>query len=89
MSTPTNSTGTVLIAFALGTIAGAAVALLYAPASGAHTRRRLGEKARDAKDAVNGLANDGREFIERQRSNLADVAERTSEAFERARKESL
>ena len=40
--------GTVLLAFMLGAIAGAAVALLYAPASGRETREFVGEKAREA-----------------------------------------
>ena len=41
MSNNGSSAGQVLVAFALGAIAGAAVALLYAPASGEETRRRL------------------------------------------------
>ena len=41
------STGTVLLAFLVGAIAGAAVALLYAPASGRETREYLSDKARE------------------------------------------
>jgi len=44
-----SSAGTVIVAFALGALAGAAVALLYAPASGEETRRRLAEKAREGR----------------------------------------
>jgi gas vesicle protein len=40
--------GTMLLAFVLGAIAGAAVALLYAPATGRETREFVGEKAREA-----------------------------------------
>ena len=39
--------GTILLAFTLGAIAGAAVALLVAPATGRETREFLGEKARE------------------------------------------
>ena len=39
--------GALLIAFTLGAIAGAAVALLLAPATGRETREFLGEKARE------------------------------------------
>ena len=39
--------GTMLLAFVVGALAGAAVALLYAPASGRETREFLGEKARE------------------------------------------
>ena len=42
--------GGVLVAFMLGAIAGAAVALLVAPASGEETRRKLGERAREGRD---------------------------------------
>jgi gas vesicle protein len=42
------SAGTVLLAFLVGAVAGAAVALLYAPASGRETREFLGEKAAEA-----------------------------------------
>jgi gas vesicle protein len=40
-------TGTVLLAFLVGAIAGAAVALLYAPATGRETREYLSDKARE------------------------------------------
>ena len=36
--------GSILLAFILGAVSGAAVALLYAPASGRETREYLGEK---------------------------------------------
>ena len=39
--------GNILLAFLLGAVSGAAVALLYAPASGRETREFLGEKARE------------------------------------------
>lgn len=39
--------GTILLAFLVGAVAGAAVALLYAPAPGRETREYLGDKARE------------------------------------------
>src|SRR5947209_8652941 len=39
--------GTVLLAFILGAVSGAAVALLYAPATGRETREYLGDRARE------------------------------------------
>ena len=42
-----SSAGTMLLAFVVGALAGAAVALLYAPASGRETREFLGEKAKE------------------------------------------
>ena len=39
--------GTILLAFLVGAVAGAAVALLYAPATGRETREYLSDKARE------------------------------------------
>ena len=89
MSNNGNSSGAVLVAFALGAVAGAAVALLYAPASGEETRRKLAEKAREGRDRAETIAREGREFINRQRDNLTSAVERGREAFDQARKESM
>lgn len=42
--------GGLLVAFVAGAIAGAAVALLYAPAAGEDTRELLGRRAREESD---------------------------------------
>jgi gas vesicle protein len=88
MSNNGNS-GSVLAAFVVGAIAGAAVALLYAPASGEDTRKRLAEKAREGREKANTLAREGREFISRQRETLASAAATGRQAFDEARKESM
>ena len=41
--------GSILLAFILGAVSGAAVALLYAPQSGRETREYLGERANEAR----------------------------------------
>jgi len=89
MSNNGNSAGNVLVAFALGAVAGAAVALLYAPTSGEETRRKLSEKAREGRDKAEALAREGREYLTRQRDTLTSAVERGREAFEQARKETL
>jgi gas vesicle protein len=89
MSQNSSSTGSVLLAFAIGAIAGAAVALLYAPASGEETRRRIAEKAREGRDKAESMAREGREFVQRQRENLSAAVEKGREAFQQARKETL
>jgi len=86
MADNTNS-GSILMAFALGAVAGAAVALLYAPASGEETRRKLAKKAREGRDHVESMAREGREFVDRQRDNLASAVERGRETFDQVRKE--
>ena len=84
-----NSAGTVLVAFALGAVAGAAIALLYAPTSGEETRKKLAEKAREGRDRAEALAKQGREFIDRQRETINAAVDRGREAFDQARKEQL
>ena len=55
MSNNGNS-GSVLAAFMIGAAAGAAVALLYAPAPGDETRRKLAERAREGREKAETLA---------------------------------
>ena len=62
-----------LIAFAVGAIVGAAVALLYAPASGEETRDYLGQRAREGRD--------------RARQNLSTAFDKAREQSERAREQ--
>ena len=89
MSDNNNSAGTVLVAFALGAVAGAAIALLYAPTSGEETRRKLAEKARESRDKAEALARQGREFVDRQRETVTAAVEKGREAFDQARREQL
>ena len=81
MSNNSGSSG-MLVAFIIGAVAGAAVALLYAPATGEETRRRIAEKAREGREKAEDLARRGREAAD-------DLARRGREAFEHARKETL
>lgn len=77
--------GSVLLAFLVGAVAGAAVALLYAPATGAETREFLGEKAREGRDRAVKAAERGRQAVKEGRENLASAVERGREAFKQAR----
>ena len=77
--------GTVIIAFVLGAITGAAVALLMAPTSGEETRRLLAERAREGRDRANEAARQARDFAARQRDTIASAIERGREAYEQAR----
>jgi gas vesicle protein len=89
MASNGSSAGGVFVAFLLGAATGAAVALLFAPASGEETRRKLGDKAREGRERAETFAREGRDFVTRQRDNLASAIERGREAFDQARKESL
>jgi gas vesicle protein len=89
MSNQGNSSGPVLLAFVLGAVAGAGLALLYAPASGEETRRKIANKAREGRDKAESMAREGREFLSRQRENLTAAVDRGRETFEQVRKETL
>lgn len=77
--------GSILLAFLLGAVAGAAVALLYAPATGRETREFLGEKAREGRDRAGDAAIKGREIINQGRDTLTTAIERGREAYQQAR----
>jgi gas vesicle protein len=79
------TSGAILLAFVLGAVAGAAVALLWAPVSGAETRQFLKDQAREGKDKAAHAARQGREFAERQRDTLSAAVDRGREAYHRAR----
>ena len=85
MSRDDGGAGTVVVAFVLGAITGAAVALLMAPATGEETRRMLAEKAREGRERANDAAQKGRELWDRQRETLSTAFERGKEAYEQAR----
>jgi gas vesicle protein len=70
--------GGVVVAFTLGALLGAVVALLFAPAKGEETRELLGEKAKEG-------AQKTREFIKQQRETLASAVDRGREAYQAAR----
>ena len=85
-----------LLAFLLGGIAGAAVALLYAPRSGRETREMLGEKLREGAERGKELGNQAREkgraildeageYMDRGREVVDDRKGRLAAAFEAGR----
>ena len=75
--------GTIIVSFLLGAIAGAAVALLVAPATGDEMRRILAEKAKEGRERD--AARQGREFVNRQRDTLSSAIDRGREAYHQAR----
>jgi gas vesicle protein len=77
--------GTVILAFVLGAITGAAVALLMAPASGEETRRKIADRAREGADRAREVAGQGRELWNRQRETFANAVERGRDAYQQAR----
>ena len=80
-----DNSGSILLAFILGAVSGAAVALLYAPASGDETRRYLGERAREGRDRAAEMAEKGRQTVNQGRETLTTAIDRGREAFQQAR----
>src|SRR3954466_15940417 len=91
-----SSASSVILAFLLGGLTGAAVALLYAPRSGKETRDMLTERVRETADrgrelkeqAVGGgkaLVNDATSYVERQKQEIESRKERFSAAVEAGR----
>lgn len=77
--------GSVMLAFVLGALTGAAAALLFAPATGDETREYLGQKAREGRERARDAAEQSREFYDRQRESVNTAIERGREAFHQAR----
>jgi gas vesicle protein len=77
--------GSVLLAFLLGAVSGAALALLYAPATGRETREYLGERAREGRERASQAAEKGRQAFNQGRETLNSAIERGRDAYNQAR----
>ena len=85
MARDESGAGGILLAFILGAVSGAALALLYAPATGRETREFLGEKAREGRDRASGATERSKQAINQGRDTLAHAIERGREAYQQAR----
>jgi len=85
MARDDSGAGTVVVAFVLGALTGAAVALLMAPQSGEETRKLIAEKAREGRAKAGEAARQGRELLNRQRETLTSAFERGRDAYKQAR----
>lgn len=90
------SASDVILAFLLGGLTGAALALLYAPRSGRETREMLGERLRETADRGREVRDEvvsrGRQavdqatgYIDRQRQTLDERRDRLAAAVEAGR----
>jgi gas vesicle protein len=73
--------GATFAAFMLGALAGAALALMYAPAAGDETRRKLAEKAREGRDQANRAFERGKSAFEKARQQAAGATAGTEDAL--------
>ena len=77
--------GSILLAFIMGAVSGAAVALLYAPQSGRETRDYLNDRATEARARAAEAAAKGRDALNQGRDTLTTAIERGREAYQQAR----
>ena len=77
--------GSVLLAFILGAVSGAAVGLLYAPSAGRETREYLGDRAREGRRRAAETAEKGREAVKQGRETLTSAIEHGRETYQQAR----
>jgi gas vesicle protein len=87
MARDDGAAGNILLGFILGAVSGAALALLYAPASGRETRERLAERAEEARARAAEAAAKGRDVLTQGRETLTTAIERGREAYQQARRE--
>jgi gas vesicle protein len=85
MARDDGAAGTVVIAFVLGAVTGAAVALLMAPTTGEETRRMLADRAREGRERASEAARQARDFAARQKQTFSAAIDRGREAYEQAR----
>jgi gas vesicle protein len=87
MSRDEGSAATVVLAFLVGAVSGAALALLFAPTTGEETRKFLKDKAREGRDRAADAMDKGREVVSEGREVIAQAIERGREVYERTRRE--
>jgi gas vesicle protein len=85
MSRDDGAASSILLAFILGVVSGAALALLYAPRTGRETREFLGEKAREGRDRATDATERSKQAINQGRDTLVHAIERGREAYQQAR----
>lgn len=73
MANNDGSVATVLLAFLAGAVAGAAVALLFAPATGDETREYLGRRAREGRSKAQEAFERAREQYQRASEGEQDA----------------
>ena len=96
-----NSVGDVLLAFVLGGVVGAAVGILFAPASGKETRKKIKEMSADLEEKAGEIAGEVKEkatvfahdakakaehFMHDAKEKFVDQKERLEAAFDAGKK---
>ena len=81
MSNENSSMGTILTAFAVGVVAGAGLALLYAPQSGRETRELIAKRTSEMKDKVGETYDGAKEMLVEKKAMIAAAFEAGKQAM--------
>ena len=71
--------------FAVGTLIGAGIALLYAPQSGKETRKLLSKKAKQLRDMAQNTVESAQEYIKDRKADFAVDSDNDNEHVEHGR----
>jgi len=85
MSDESNRAGGYVVAFGLGALLGAGLALLYAPRSGHETREMIASKGRDLRDRAGHLGDDAKSYVEQKKQEINAAVEAGKEAIRQER----
>jgi gas vesicle protein len=78
-----HSTGSLFLAFILGGIIGAGIALLTAPRSGEETRKKIKEFSDELLEKARQTLESGKEFVTDKKSAIKSALEAAKEAYEK------
>ena len=82
--TSSNHIGTIT-AFAIGALAGAGLALLFAPQSGSETREQLAQKGRDVRDRAEQALNDAKSLLNSKKTEIVAAVDAAKSAMREER----
>lgn len=77
--------GGFLAAFAIGALAGAGIALLYAPRSGKETRKLIADKGSELKGRATDAIADAKDYIDGKKAEIAAAVEAGKDAMREER----
>jgi gas vesicle protein len=77
------SSGETLLAFILGGIIGAALGVIYAPAAGKETRKRLNEVGDEIKEGLDDFVSDAKERFSVEKEKIESVIDAGKKAYEK------
>lgn len=76
-----NNTTKILVAFAAGALAGAAVGILFAPDKGSETRKKIGEEGKKIADSMKNKFLAGKEKFDTLKEDIRQSLKEETEEF--------